>query len=43
MATDHWEDLDIDGRITLQEFFKWDGEVWTRLIWLRTVTSGRHL
>jgi hypothetical protein len=31
MAKGHLEDLDIDGRVTLKQVFKWDREV------------GRHL
>ena len=32
---DHLKVLDVDGRIILKCIFKkWDGEKWTRLLWL---------
>ena len=35
-ARGHWEDTGTDGRITLKCILKkWDGKVWTGLIWLR--------
>jgi hypothetical protein len=38
------EDPDVDGRTILRWFFrKWDGDVWTGLIWLRIGTGGGHL
>jgi hypothetical protein len=40
----HLEDPGMDGRITLRWIFnKWDGEVWTGLIWLRIVSGGSIL
>jgi hypothetical protein len=33
---DHWEDIDVDGRIMLRRIFKkWDVGLWTGLNWLR--------
>jgi hypothetical protein len=38
---DHWEDQDIGGWIILEWLLKrYDGVVWTGLIWLRIGTSG---
>jgi hypothetical protein len=38
---DHWEDLGVDGRITLRWILgKAGGKVWTGCIWLRIETSG---
>jgi hypothetical protein len=40
----HFEDLRVDGRISLKWIFKkWDAEVWTGLIWLRIGTDGGRL
>jgi hypothetical protein len=36
---DHFDDLGIDGMITLKLILKkWDGRAWTGLIWLRIRT-----
>ena len=36
--------LDVDGRIILKLISKkWDGEVWSRLIWLSIGTGGGRL
>jgi hypothetical protein len=41
---DHWEDQDAGGWITLKLILeRYDGVVWTGLIWLRIGTSGRLL
>jgi hypothetical protein len=38
---EHREDLDVGGRIILRCMLeKWDGVMWTGLIWLRIGTSG---
>jgi hypothetical protein len=38
---DHYEDLDIGGRIILKlTLERWDGVIWTGLICPRIVTSG---
>jgi hypothetical protein len=38
---DHWEELDVDGRIILKCIL--EKGVWTGFIWLRIDTSGRLL
>jgi hypothetical protein len=41
---DYLEDPGLDGRITFRWIFrKWNGWVWTGLIWLRIETVGVHL
>jgi hypothetical protein len=41
---DHLYDPGIDGKIILRWIFrKWYVGVWTRSIWLRIGTGGRHL
>jgi hypothetical protein len=38
---DNLADPGIDVRIILNWIFKkWDGEAWSRLVWLRVVTCG---
>jgi hypothetical protein len=38
---DHVEDLEVDEMIILERILgKYDGKVWTGLIWLRIGTSG---
>jgi hypothetical protein len=44
MGRSHLENTDADVRIILKWIFKkWDGEAWTRLLWLSTGTGGGHL
>jgi hypothetical protein len=41
---DHWEDKDIGEWIILGFIFeRWDGVMWTGLVWLRRVTGGELL
>jgi hypothetical protein len=40
---DHLEDLDIDGRIIFKWIRKWDGEVWSGMLWIRIRMGGGHL
>jgi hypothetical protein len=40
----HLKHVEVDGKIILKWVFKmWDGEAWTRLIWLRKWIGGRFL
>jgi hypothetical protein len=40
---DNLGDVCTDGNIILKSIFKeWDGETWTRLLWLRIGTGGGH-
>ena len=40
----HFEDTNVDWKIILKCIYKkWDGEVWTGLIWFRIRTGGRLL
>jgi hypothetical protein len=42
--TDHLEDQCVDGWIIIKLIFeKWDGEVWTGMIWLRIGTGCGRL
>jgi hypothetical protein len=40
---DHWENLDEDGRILKWNLEKYNGLVWTGLIWLRIWTNRELL
>jgi len=41
---DHLKDPAVDWRVILKwNFKKWDGESWTRLIWIRIGTGGELL
>jgi hypothetical protein len=40
----HHEDQDVDGRIILGWILeRWDGVMWTGLVWLRIGTGGEFL
>jgi hypothetical protein len=41
---DHWEDQDVGGLIILGRILeRWDGVMWTGLVWLRIGTGGELL
>ena len=41
---DHFEDLDVDGRLIFEWIFrKWDEEVWTGFLWIKIMTGGGRL
>jgi hypothetical protein len=41
---DRWEDQDVGGLIILGwRFERWDGMMWTGLVWLRIETGGELL
>jgi hypothetical protein len=41
---DHYEDIDLDGRIILRRILeKQNGVIWTGLIWFRIGTNGGPL
>jgi hypothetical protein len=40
---DHWEDQDVGGWILGWILERWDGVMWTGLVWLRIGTGGELL
>jgi hypothetical protein len=41
---DHWEDQDVGGWVILGRILeRWDGGMWTGLVWLRIGTGGELL